>query len=172
MSLALSIAHCSSILESQASTGTCVINDNPCPGSDLVHSFVDQFACAVNTFQCNRSYETPQTIPGAITAAVRADAYTQALLCTRPQIGYSTNWRLVIENTGSSCSEQLIIELVAAGDGEPPMIFKSDHPVQRLAPGNRVACHVVVMGTAMQWDIELRWREGDREFTDVQTIRP
>jgi hypothetical protein len=79
---------------------------------------------------------------------------------------------MVIENTGSGSAKQLTFELVGVGDGEPPTVLESDHPVQRLAPGNSVAYHlVVVMGTAMQSDIELRWREGDREFTDVQTIR-
>jgi hypothetical protein len=91
---------------------------------------------------------------------------------SRGQLRYSTNWRLVIENTGSGTAEQLTFELSAVGDGEAPKPIEADHPVQRLAPGNRVAYHlIVVMGTAMQTDIELRWKEGDREFSDVQTIR-
>ena len=53
---------------------------------------------------------------------------------SRGKIRYSTNWRLVIENTGSSSAEQLIFELVAVGDGEPPRVLEADHPIQRLAP--------------------------------------
>jgi hypothetical protein len=72
----------------------------------------------------------------------------------------------------SVTAEQLTFELSAVGGWEPPMPMEADHPIQRLAPGNSIAYHlVVVMGTAMQTDIALRWREGNREFSDVQTIR-
>jgi RHS repeat-associated protein len=65
-------------------TGTCVINDNPCPGANLVHWFDDQFTCALNPFSCNRDYETPQSIPEAIISAVETDA-SNALLDRRFQ---------------------------------------------------------------------------------------
>ena len=102
----------------------------------------------------------------------RVDREREPRTDSRGQIRYQTNWRLVIENTGSVTAEQLTFELSAVGDGEPPMPIEADHPIQRLAPGNSIAYHlVVVMGTAMQTDIALRWREGNREFSDVQTIR-
>jgi hypothetical protein len=66
----------------------------------------------------------------------------------------------------------LTFEIGPVGEGEPPQALEAGHPIQRLAPGNDVAYHlVVVMGTAMQADVNLRWKEGDREFSEVQTMR-
>lgn len=90
----------------------------------------------------------------------------------RGQVRYSTNWRLIIENRGSASAEDLTFELAPVGQGEPPEALEADHPVQRLAPGNDVAYYlVVVMGSAMQADVTLRWKEEGQEFSEVQTIR-
>jgi len=126
---------------------------------------------AKERFAAQLPTEGPGQIPKAVLVA-RVDREREPRTDGRGRIKYSTNWRLVIENTGSSNAEQLVFELTPVGDGEPPVPIEADHPVERLAPGNSVAYHlIVVMGTAMQTDIELRWKEGDREFNDVQTIR-
>lgn len=109
--------------------------------------------------------------PRAVLVA-RVDREREPRVDGRGQVRYSTNWRLIIENRGSASAEDLTFELEPVGDGEPPEALEANHPIQRLAPGNDVSYHlVVVMGTAMQADVTLRWKEGDREFSEVQTIR-
>lgn len=89
----------------------------------------------------------------------------------RPQ--YTTRHTLIVENRGSATAEALTFEFVVPDgvQGDPPRTFE-DHPVTRLAAGGALSYNIAAhMGTAIQFDVVLQWREGDSEFTDVQTLR-
>ncbi|MGH2747787.1 MAG: hypothetical protein ACRDKB_07670 [Actinomycetota bacterium] len=89
----------------------------------------------------------------------------------RPQ--YTTRHTLIIENRGTGTAEGLSFEFVVpdGAEGEAPHIFE-EHPVTRLAPGGSLSYNLIAhMGTTIQFDIVIKWREGETEFEDVQTLR-
>lgn len=74
-------------------SGTCVINDDPCPGNDLVEWFGDQLSCAMHPTQCGRSSGgTPDSVAGAV--AVAAAARLSTLLLDRSFQGCLTTLAL------------------------------------------------------------------------------
>lgn len=90
-------------------------------------------------------------------------------------ITQSTNYFLVIENTGTAVAEDVRFELHAAGnvgDRELPSVLDADGPIARLAPNAPMRFHLVLfMGVISQCEIVLTWREGDTEHTETLTLR-
>lgn len=93
----------------------------------------------------------------------------------RPQ--YRTRERLVIENRGTAAAESLTFSF----EGEPPEgmtlphVIGSGEPITRLAPGAALEFPLMVHAASVsQWDVVLRWQEGDEEREEReerQTVR-
>jgi nucleoside 2-deoxyribosyltransferase len=94
-------------------------------------------------------------------------------LSSRGAPRYSTRYRLLIRNRGSSVAENLKLSTeMPEGGGAPPTIHTASGPVGRLPPGGSVEYPLgLYLGTAAQWDLVFTWNEGDETFTDRQTMR-
>lgn len=85
---------------------------------------------------------------------------------------YRSRERIVVENRGTAPAEQLQFEfeLPPGVQGQVPHVF-AEAPVTRLVPGASVEFPLMLsMATAPQWEVVLRWREGEVEHEDRQTV--
>jgi hypothetical protein len=88
----------------------------------------------------------------------------------RPQ--YTTRHTLVIENNGTAPAEDLQFTFESETGDESPTIFGNEEPVKRLAQGGSLTYPLAVsMGTAVQFDVVMLWREGERSRNERQTLR-
>jgi hypothetical protein len=91
----------------------------------------------------------------------------------KPQ--YTTRHQLIVENRGTAAAEDLVLEgQPLDGDTADPLpqIYGADQGVPRLAAGGQLRFPLLVsMGTAMQWNVLLRWSEDGSPHEEVQTIR-
>jgi hypothetical protein len=86
---------------------------------------------------------------------------------------YTTRHTLVLRNNGTAAAEDLTVSLESAREGaEPPQMFGNDEPVHRLAPGGSLTYPLAVsMGDADQFEVLMKWREGETPRDDRQTLR-
>jgi hypothetical protein len=92
------------------------------------------------------------------------------------RVSQSNDYALIIENVGTAPAEDVSFEIVADDkereDMSVPEVLDAGSPVPRLVPGNPLRYYlVVVLGTRSQFEIELRWREGDQPHSERQTLR-
>lgn len=86
---------------------------------------------------------------------------------------YSTKHRLIIENKGTRAAEALRVVLDATKDGEEPpdLLLGSTDGFGRVPPGGQLAGVLAVdFNSAATFTVTFRWREGDDEFTEQQTL--
>jgi hypothetical protein len=84
---------------------------------------------------------------------------------------YTTRERLVIENRGSATAENLIFSTEVPEGQNPPAIAKDEGPIRSLPPGGAVDYPMMsTFGTASQWDVVVRWKEGDNEHEARETM--
>jgi hypothetical protein len=79
--------------------------------------------------------------------------------------------RLVVENLGTIAAEDVIVEIEAEGEGQPPQVLGKDAKAERIPPQGSIGFLLAVtMGSAPQWRVSYKWREGDQSFEDWQSV--
>jgi hypothetical protein len=93
-----------------------------------------------------------------------------ALLRARFESRRPESDRLIIENVGDGIAQDVVVGLEPIGEGTAPELVGFS-PIEQLLPQTGYALLVAVtMGSAAQWRIRMRWREGDVTFEETQSV--
>jgi hypothetical protein len=89
---------------------------------------------------------------------------------------YRTRTALIIDNNGTAAAEDFSFHFESASEGvsdrQLPQVYGEEAPVKRFAPGGSLRYPLSVsMATVDQCEIVMRWREGDTEREESQTLR-
>jgi hypothetical protein len=78
--------------------------------------------------------------------------------------------RLMIENVGDGPAESIEVALEAVGEGEAPELV-GYAPIENLLPRTGYPLLIAVtFGSAAQWRVQMRWREGAEAFEETQSV--
>jgi hypothetical protein len=94
----------------------------------------------------------------------------RAVLRARFEPDRAASDRLIIENVGDGPAEGVEVALEAIGEGDAPELV-GYAPIESLLPrtGYRLLI-AVTMGSAAQWRVQMRWREGSETFEETQSV--